>query len=106
MKAAQGLFTARISDDGMPRVIHVAGDLDIASRAKLRTICLQGDRGSVVVDIGELTFMDCAGYGALMAVRSVLTQRGESLSPTNASGEPAMLLRLLDRLQGRTIVRP
>jgi anti-anti-sigma regulatory factor len=49
----------------------------------------------VVVDLAETTFMDCCGYGGLVAARLVLEQRGGSLTVRNQTGQPARVLALL-----------
>ena len=76
--------------------VHVSGELDFDSGPAVRQACLDGD--VVVVDMSDLTFMDCAGYGYLAAARIELEQRGGSLTLTGSTGEPARLLTILGLL--------
>ncbi len=46
-----------------------------------------------------MTFMDCCGYGALVAARRALRLEGGSLTLRNQSGQPAALLGLLSSLE-------
>jgi anti-anti-sigma factor len=75
-------------------VASLSGDLDFASRNPCFDACVAG--GDVVdIDMAALTFMDCSGYGGLIAARLVLEGRGGSLTLRNAHGQPARLLTLL-----------
>jgi anti-anti-sigma regulatory factor len=48
--------------------------------------------------MGEMTFMDCCGYGGLVAARTELQRHGGSLTLRNAAGQPAELLMMLSVL--------
>ena len=91
-------FTARGCGQGDQRTVHVAGELDLAGRSLMMRTCLEGVHRSVVVELGELIFMDCAGYGSLVHVRNILEQLGGSLTLAHPTGEPARLLELIDEL--------
>jgi anti-anti-sigma factor len=88
-------FTVGYSTDGVCRVVRFVGDLDLLSRRVANRACLDGDHIDVVVDLTATTFMDCCGYGGLVAVRLVLEQRGGTLTLRNQAGQPARLLDLL-----------
>jgi anti-anti-sigma factor len=75
--------------------VHVRGDLDLASRDSVHSMCLMGGRRGVVVDLADVTFMDCAGYAAFARARLVLAERGTSLELRHATGRPARLLQLV-----------
>ena len=92
-------FTARISAERLRHVLCVTGELDLASRDVMLQTCVESDHRTVVVDLAELTFMDCAGYGALMAARRVLEQRDGSLTLADAMGEPLRLLALIEAIE-------
>jgi anti-anti-sigma factor len=81
------------------RVVRLTGELDIATRDLVRQSCLDGIDLTVVVDMTDLTFIDCSGYGALIAARRILTDLGGSLTMRNQAGQPAFLLSLLDDLE-------
>lgn len=93
-----GFAVSSTSADGH-RVVHVSGELDIATRDLVRRACLEGVDLAVVVDITDLAFMDCSGYGALIAARRILTDLGGSLTIRNQAGQPARLLSVLSALE-------
>ncbi len=95
-------FTLSITRDGRHRVVQIGGELDIATRNLVRRACLSGRRKSVVVDMAEPTFMDCSGYGGLVAARRVLQESGGSLTLQHQVGQPAELLRMIALLEGRS----
>jgi len=88
-------FALSSASVGGHRVVHVLGELDIAARDVVRRACLQGVDLVIVVDMTDLTFLDCSGYGALIAARRILTDLGGSLAIRNPVGQPAHLLKLL-----------
>ncbi len=92
-------FAVSSTPAGGYRVVHVSGELDIAARDLVRRACLQGVDLAIVVDMTDVTFMDCSGYGALIAARRVLTDLGGSLTIRNHAGQPAHLLSLLSILE-------
>jgi anti-anti-sigma factor len=88
-------ITVGCSTDGACRVVRFAGELDLFTRHVANRACLEGDRIDVVVDLAETTFMDCCGYGGLVAARLDLEQRGGTLTVRNQTGQPARVLALL-----------
>ena len=92
-------FSLHVSKRGLNRVVRVAGELDVATRAQVRQACLAGRGNNVVVEMAEITFMDCSGYGGLVAARVILEASGGSLTLRHQTGQPAELLSMLTRLQ-------
>lgn len=92
------VFSVTESIEGASSVVHASGELDMATRDRCSDACLGGDHVAVVLDMAALTFMDCAGYGGLLAARRGLQERGGSLTLRHASGQPARLLAMLVRL--------
>ena len=84
-----------VSIDGENHVVHVSGELDVRSRQTVEHACLDGRHLAVVVELSELTFMDCCGYAGLVAIRRALLERGGSLTLANQGGQPARLMELL-----------
>ena len=76
-------------------VIHVSGELDLATRDQLVSVITAGRRPMVEVHLGGCTFMDCSGYGALVASRLVIEAQGRSLAITGQTGQPAVLWKLI-----------
>ena len=92
-------FSLQVLKRGVNRVVRVGGELDVATRAQVRDACLAGRGNSVVVEMADLTFMDCSGYGCLVAARRILEADGGSLTLRHQTGQPAELLELVARLQ-------
>jgi anti-anti-sigma factor len=92
-------FGLRVESAGGRRVVRLSGELDIAARDLVRRACLDGTDLTVVVDMTDLTFIDCCGYGALIAARRILTDLRGSLTMRNQNGQPALLLGLLQDLE-------
>jgi anti-anti-sigma factor len=84
-----------VESDDRTHVVRIAGELDSASRALVTDLCTQGRARSVVVDLSELTFLDCGGYGALVAARALLEKHRRTLALVGAVGEPRLLLDLI-----------
>lgn len=93
-----GHFTARQQRERTGCTVVLAGELDIAGRAAALQACTPADRDHVIVDLHALDFMDCAGYGAILAARTVIEQRGGTLFLTGARGEPLRLVSLVSTI--------
>ncbi len=91
-------LSVEVSRRNSHRVVSIGGELDVATRNRVRRACL-GGRKEVVVEMGDMTFMDCSGYGGLIAARRVLQAHGGSLTLRNQSGQPAELLAMLSLLE-------
>jgi stage II sporulation protein AA (anti-sigma F factor antagonist) len=83
-------------------VVNLAGELDLVNRDAVHALCLLGGRRRVVVDLSELTFLDCSGYGALVHAGLDVAARGASLVLCHARGEPARFLELVGVPDGGT----
>jgi len=92
-------FSLSISRDGRYRVVQIGGELDLVTRNLARRACLAGRRKTVVVEMGDITFMDCCGYGGLVAARVALQHDGGSLTLRSQAGQPAELLTMLAALE-------
>jgi anti-anti-sigma factor len=92
-------FAVNITHEHGDRIVHVSGELDVASRNVMSRACLENGDKSVVVEMAEMTFMDCCGYGGLVAARQVLAQHGGTLTLRNQTGQPADLLVMLKTLE-------
>jgi anti-anti-sigma factor len=88
-----------VSQEGSSRVVRVCGELDNETRLQLVVMGVAGNEPSVIVDLTALTFMDCAGYGAIVAVRQVLEHSARSLTMRNQTGQPARLLAMIAALE-------
>lgn len=77
------------------RVVRLVGELDAAVREEVLRSLVDGDQRSVIVDLSQLVFMDCGGYGALVNALNLLDHRGASLTIVNATGQPTRLFELV-----------
>jgi anti-anti-sigma factor len=88
-----------VSADVGHHVVNVSGELDVGTRDVVEQACLAGDDVAVVVEMAELTFMDCCGYAGLLAARRLLQAHGGSLTLSHQAGQPARLLALLGAVE-------
>jgi len=65
-------------------VVHIAGDLDIASADALEREVQRQSRTPgierIVVDLQEVTFMDASGLGALVSLRNAAKRQGQTFT--------------------------
>ncbi len=78
-----------------PTVVNVAGELDIATAAHtdaILTAATGGTHPEVVIDLRQVTFVDCAGARPLVAAARRIHEAGGSL--TLLAGHP-MVVKVL-----------
>ncbi|MEQ1874822.1 MAG: STAS domain-containing protein [Ilumatobacteraceae bacterium] len=85
----------KASGQGDRRVIHVSGELDIASRDELFNFCTAGTHKAISIDLGGLTFMDCGGYSSLVRIRRSALSNDRTVTIRNPAGQPLNLLGLI-----------
>jgi anti-anti-sigma factor len=81
----------------VPLVVGVSGEIDIASAPKLREELLGALRRHgtrLALDLGGVTFMDCAGIDVLLAVRRHARLEGGWVRVTRASRHARNILML------------
>ncbi|MCW3003353.1 MAG: hypothetical protein JWQ20_2651 [Conexibacter sp.] len=94
--AAEGRLGLEVDRGAGCVVVRLSGELDLAAADRLRTV-LDGARppvGRLVLDLRDLTFMDCAGIGVLVDERERAEAGAHSVTVSGASGEVAELLAL------------
>jgi anti-anti-sigma factor len=74
------LLEVRGEDRGGVRVIHLTGELDIASVPALEEALEAADVPKVVVDLHELAFMDSTGLRAILLAARAAEERGASFA--------------------------
>ncbi len=99
LNIADQAITILIESDDEIRVVKIAGELDIASRALVTRLCTEGRARDVVVDLAELTFLDCGGHRAFVAARTTLERQHRTLTLIGAVGEPRRLLDLIRTIE-------
>lgn len=80
-------------------VVKFSGELDITSSARVQRRCIAGPGHQVVVDLADVTFLDCGGYRGFMAARAELALHHRSLALVGAVGQPRRLLDLISQLE-------
>jgi anti-sigma B factor antagonist len=76
-------------------VVELSGEIDPATTGKLRaelreTVATAGSQ--VVLDLGQVSFMDSTGLHLLLEVKSWCEEAGGSLRLTSVHGEPGRVL--------------
>lgn len=97
-RLADATITIVVETDADTRVVRITGELDITSTAVVTRRCTDGPRRHVVVDLADLTFLDCGGYRAFVAARTTLALQHRTLTLVGAVGEPRRLLELISHL--------
>lgn len=77
-------------------VMVVSGDLDLASAEGFveSATAAAADVSVLHLDLGDVTFMDSTGLGALIKVRNLMIERGGSVALVNISSAVERVLEL------------
>jgi anti-anti-sigma factor len=103
----QGVFPTfglHRTSSGGEHILVLAGELDLASVSRLADVVAHlpmDHTTSLLLDLHELTFIDCAGVEAIVAIQDLCSQRrcGFSLVPGRAHVQRLFdLCELTDRL--------
>src|SRR3954454_16908623 len=93
--ANAGRASWRVGMEDGASVVHVVGEMDIASaellESTLRSVA-QRSRGRIVVDLSRVTFLDSAGLRSLVRARERMDACGRWLITRGATGQPRRLL--------------
>jgi anti-anti-sigma factor len=93
---AHSPFTVSVAIRGVHSLVCVGGELDIATRSQVLDASMSNSQSTVIVDLSELSFMDCAGYSGLSESRLALEGTGRSMLVRGASGQPARLIAMIE----------
>lgn len=88
--------------EGDRYVVQATGQLDVASGDQLFSAATAGNHRAVEIDLAAVTFMDCSGYGSLVASRLAVEGEGRALTISGQTGQPARLLEMIAALEGST----
>jgi anti-sigma B factor antagonist len=95
-------FAISSTDDGDSTLVTLVGELDVSTKPDLceaLDALRQAGRDRLVVDLGELVFMDSTGIGTLVGYAVEARERGGSLRVVNASGMPLRALQVTGVLE-------
>ena len=67
-------------------IVALTGELDIATAEGLAESLITVAGSAAVVDLAELSFMDCSGIVAMIIARNQITKDGNSLGLARPSG--------------------
>jgi anti-anti-sigma factor len=100
-------LTADVLTQRHRHIVRLTGELDLAGAPRLRSIladCLAAGDGMIqlVVDVGGLRFIDCAGVRVLVDAARLAAESSRSFHVCSAGGQVEEVLRLLglDELLG------
>ena len=80
-RLADSTITIVVETTDDTRVVRITGELDITSTDLVTRRCADGPPRHVVIDLADLTFLDCGGYRAFVAARTTLALQQHSISP-------------------------
>jgi anti-sigma B factor antagonist len=97
-------FSTEVEQTGEATVIHVGGEIDIATCERLRDALEPhlGPRQSVILDLSGVAFIDSSGLRVLEQARGTLTADGGSLvlrNPSKAAHRLLTAIKTEDLLQ-------
>lgn len=78
-------------------VVRATGELDVVTSGRLRRSVTDAIRlapARVVIDLGEVTFMDSSGLGALLAMRTLASGAGVAFSVTGPTRQVRRVLEM------------
>ncbi|MEU4238704.1 STAS domain-containing protein [Actinoplanes sp. NPDC026619] len=81
--------------DGAGALLHISGELDITARDDLHeSIRAALDVGDVVIDLGDVTFLDSEALGSLIDGYNEARRRSAGYQVVNAQGLVARVLQV------------
>lgn len=90
-------FRISVADEGGPSTLRVSGEVDLAVADELRQVglsCIESDDVGLRVDLGDVTFIDSTGLGALVQLRSAARDKSKLLQLVNLPDEVTRMLQL------------
>jgi anti-anti-sigma factor len=87
-------FSTEVAQEGDATVIHVHGEIDMATCGRLRDVIEPhlGPQQTIVLDLSGVRFMDSSCISVLLQARGTLTADGGSLVLRNPSRAAHLLL--------------
>lgn len=98
--AIVGTLSLSVLSEGDTCVVCATGELDRASSDRLFAASTADGHRQVSIDLAAVSFMDCSGYGGLVASRLRLEGDGRTLTVRGITGQPKRLVDLIERLEG------
>jgi anti-anti-sigma factor len=98
--------------EGTRTVVALHGDVDITKRPSLSTVLcrvIASNRGDVIIDLGDATFIDTAIVRTLATAQQLLDRQGRLLtfrSPSRLAARLLQLFGLTDLIESTEAVQP
>lgn len=91
------LFNVRVDTTGGEAVVALSGELDLSGIEALDDAFAGVDPSAtaIVIDVGQLTFMDSSGLGAIVRAKQKADAAGQRLEVRGATGAVRRLLDLV-----------
>ena len=91
-------FTTEVNATDEATVIHVRGEIDMATAGRLRDAIEphMGPKQTIVLDLSDVEFMDSSSLHVLVQARGRLTKDGGSLELRNPSEAARRLLTVAE----------
>ena len=90
-----GALQLDVHPEGDQCVVLATGELDRATRDQLIVASTAGNHRQMLIDLSAVTFMDCGGYGGIVASRLLVERDGRTLTIRGVTGQPQRLLDLI-----------
>ena len=81
-----GQLRIRVCDGNDVHIVTLRGELDVFSGDAVFEVLTEIAGSTVIVDLSELTFIDAAGLGAIIAAKNEIERGGNKLELGGASG--------------------
>jgi anti-anti-sigma factor len=88
-------FTCHVERAGEDTVLRLAGELDVATAPQLRAAidAARPRRGTLVLDVAQLSFMDSAGLHLLLDAHAAARAAGHDVVVAGAEGPVLLAMR-------------
>ena len=89
----EGLLEIEVTENGGRRTIRPKGEIDIHTCGRLEKALTEG-AGDLVLDLGEVSFIDSSGLRALLIGRDAVSNKGSQFELVNPSAVVRRLLQI------------
>lgn len=87
-------FSASVGERAGELVVVLRGELDLASASAAEELLVELSGSTIIVDLGEVSFLDAAGLRALLQAKRRIEGVGHHLLARNARGIVARVLEV------------
>ncbi len=88
-----------VSFEERSRLISLSGELVRATMLEFIQASTSDTEASLIIDLGDVTFMDGGGYSSLDVIREIAQAHEQTITVRNARGQPARLIGLIADLE-------